>query len=119
MTKGYARIDRVADLIQATLAEILKKNAQDERFALVTITDVKVSPDFAIARIYISVLDDQHAKETVAALNKAAKFLRYNLAHEIDLRVTPALKFFYDDTAARGDRISSLINAALKKAKEE
>lgn len=117
MVKGYARIERVADLIQATLAEILKKNAQDERFALVTITEVKVSPDFAIATIYVSMLDDRAVKETVAALNKAAKFLRYHLAQEIDLRVTPALKFFYDDTALRGDRISSLINAALKKAK--
>lgn len=117
MAKGYARVERVADLIQAALADILQKEAHDDRFGLVSITDVIVAKDFSSARIYVSVLDEAKAKETVVALNQAAKFLRYRLAQEIDLRMTPTLKFFYDDTAVRGDRISSLINSALKKAK--
>ena len=54
------------------------------------------------------------------ALNKASKYLRYALANAIELRVTPELKFVYDDSVVRGNRISSLINDALKdKPKEE
>jgi ribosome-binding factor A len=114
MVKGYSRIQRIADLIHTALAEILQKEAKDLRFGLITITSVSVSHDLSFAKVYVSVLEDAKAVETVAALNKAAKYLRYMLANAIELRVTPNLKFIYDDSIVRGTRISSLINDALK-----
>ena len=65
--------------------------------------------------MFVSVLEDDKATETLAALNNAAKFLRYELANAVLLRVTPELKFIYDDSSVRGSRISSLINDAFKK----
>jgi ribosome-binding factor A len=81
---------------------------------MVTVTDVEVAPDLSHARVFVSVLEDDKVKETVAALNGAAKTLRYALAHAVKLRVTPDLKFIYDDSTVRGNRISSLIHDALK-----
>jgi ribosome-binding factor A len=66
------------------------------------------------------VWDETKAKETVAALNNAAKFLRYALAQtKIEMRVIPQLRFVYDDSTERGSRITSLINNALKNTNSE
>lgn len=115
--KETSRMRRVSDLIRVELAEILQKEASDARFNLITILDVTVSPDFSHARVYVSMLQDEKAKEIIAALNKAASYFRFNLAQRMDLRVMPALKFIYDDTTLRGSHITSLIDKALKEKK--
>jgi ribosome-binding factor A len=63
--------------------------------------------------------DENKIKDTIKALNRAAKSLRYNLAHAVDLRAVPELKFVYDESTARGFRISTLIDSALKKDKKD
>jgi ribosome-binding factor A len=115
MAKRNNRSKRINDLIQTALAEIIQREAKDLRFGMITITDVSVTHDLAHAKIFVSVLDDSKAAEVLAALNNAAKYLRYSLANAVELRVTPELKFIYDDSIVRGHRISSLINNALKK----
>ncbi|EKD72684.1 MAG: ribosome-binding factor A [uncultured bacterium] len=115
MTKGFKRDQRINDVVQQALAEIIQKEAKDLRFGMVTITGVNVSHDLAFAKVFVSVLEEDKADETIAALNNAAKYLRYLLANAVELRITPELKFVYDDSIARGSRISSLINDALKK----
>jgi ribosome-binding factor A len=121
MKRGYDRTQRVADLIQKTLAQMLLQDMSDERFRLVTITGVTVSRDLSYAKVYVSVLmdDAEKIKQTVQALNRAAKSLRYYLAKEVDLRIVPELKFLYDETTAHGFHISGLIDAAVKKEKKE
>lgn len=117
MKKGYERTRRVADLIQKTLAQMLLQDMSDERFRLVTITDVSVTRDLEHAKIFVTVLLDDavKVKETVQALNRAAKSMRYHLAKEIDLRIMPELKFVYDESTAHGFHISNLIDTAMKK----
>jgi len=114
MKKGYSRPQRVADLIQTTLADILQKDAENYQLGMITITSASISKDLSFAKIYVSVLDESKAAETIAALNNVAKNLRYELAHAVKLRITPELKFYYDDSGVRGQRMSSLINDALK-----
>jgi ribosome-binding factor A len=116
MTKRFKRGQRINDLIQTALAEIIQREAKDLRFGMVTLTSVSVSHDLAFAKVYVSVLEEDKATETLIALNKAAKYLRYCLANAVELRVTPELKFIYDDSCVRGNHISSLINKALKKS---
>ncbi|MEO8402311.1 MAG: 30S ribosome-binding factor RbfA [Gammaproteobacteria bacterium] len=115
MAKGFKREQRINDLIQTALAEIILREAKDMRFGMITITGVNVAHDLSHAKVFVSVLDEEKAKETLVALNNAAKYLRYALANAVELRVTPELKFVYDDSCLRGSRISSLINDALKK----
>jgi ribosome-binding factor A len=115
MPKNYTRKQRVSDVIQTALADILQKNAKDLRFGLITITSVDVARDLSIAKVFVSVLEESKSAEIIKALNNAAKYLRYELANAIELRVTPELRFVYDDSSVRGHRITSLINDALKK----
>lgn len=118
--RGFDRTQRVADLLQKELAQILLQEMSDDRFKLVTITSVTVTKDFSYAKIYISTLEDnaERVKQIVHALNGAAKSIRYSLAQRVDLRVIPELKFVYDETMAHGFKISSLIDSAMKNTKK-
>ncbi|VVC76748.1 Ribosome-binding factor A [Aquicella siphonis] len=120
MKRGFDRTQRVADLLQKALAQLLLQDMTDDRFRLVTVTGVSVTRDLSYAKVYVSVLMDENAKikDTVLALNRAAKSLRYHLAREVDLRVVPELKFVYDESTAHGFRISQLIDSAVKKEKK-
>lgn len=115
--KGYSRIQRIEDLIQTALAEILQREADNLQCGIVTVTGVAVAQDLSHAKVFVSVLDDARVKETLAKLNDATKYIRYELAHAVKIRVTPELRFIYDDSTVRGNRISSLINNALKENK--
>jgi ribosome-binding factor A len=109
------RMHRVANLVQTTLADILLKESEDTRFHMVTITSVSLAKDMSSAKVFVSVWDEDKVKEVIAALNNASKYLRYALAQsKIEMRVIPQLKFIYDDSTVRGNRISSLLNTALK-----
>ena len=121
MKRGYDRTQRVADLIQKALAQILLQEVSDDRIRFVTVTSVTVSRDLSYAKVYISVLaeDKVKIKEAVDMLNRIAKSLRYRLAQQVDLRIVPELKFVYDESTAHGFRISSLIDSAMKKSGKE
>lgn len=120
MKRGFARTQRVADLIQKSLAQIVNQDMSDARFHLVTIISVSVSRDLGYAKVYVSVLleEEDKIKEVIDALNRSAKSFRYQLAHAVDLRVVPELKFIYDESTARGFRISTLIDSAIKQTKK-
>jgi ribosome-binding factor A len=119
MKRGFDRTQRVADLIQKTLATLLIQEMIDDRFRLVTITSVTMSRDLSYAKVFVSVLLDdlEQIKQIVIALNRSAKSLRYHLAHEVDLRIVPELKFVYDESTAQGFHLSNLIDSAIKKIK--
>jgi ribosome-binding factor A len=109
-------MEKVAGLVQATLADILLKESEDERFQMVTITSISLARDLSSARVFVSVWDEDKAKDTVKALNGAAKYLRRALAQsKIEIRVIPELKFVYDDSVVRGSRIDALLHTAFKK----
>ena len=115
--RGFDRTQRVADLLQKSLAQIVHEDMTDDRFRLVTITSVAVSRDLSYAKVFVTVLEDdmEKIKQTIIALNRAAKSLRYNLAREVQLRIVPELKFVFDESTAQGFRISMLIDSAVKK----
>lgn len=121
MKRSYERTARVAELIQKNLAQMLLQDMSDERFRFVTITSVVVSRDLSYAKVYVTVLEDDEAviKETINALNRAAKNLRYLLARTTKLRITPELKFVYDESTAQGFKLSNLIDNAVKKSEDE
>lgn len=113
------RAKRVADLIQQDLMQILRKESNDPRFANLTITTVHLARDFSLARIFVIFPEGEQIKETIIALNKAAGFFRRFLASALNLRITPRLEFTYDESVARGQRISAIIDAAIKSDEEK
>lgn len=117
MKRGYDRTQRIADLIHKTLAQMLLQEMSDERFKFVTVTGVTVTKDLAHAKIFVSVFSEDEAeiKKIIQSLNRASKALRFNLAHEVKLRVVPELKFVFDSSTAHGFHISHLIDKADKR----
>lgn len=105
------RIRRVNEAMRAVLSDVIATDIKDPRVGFVTVTGVKTSPDLRHARIYVSVLGDDAAREgSLEGLRSAHGFLQHRLASELTLKHTPALTFEYDDTVDRGMRISQILD---------
>ena len=117
--KGPARSLRVADQVQRELAEIIRTELKDPRVAMITLTGVEVSVDYAHAKVYYTLLGDAEQRtHTDAGLKQAAGFLRSQLARRIKLHSIPQLHFIYDASVERGFELSRLIDEAVASSKE-
>jgi len=115
MPRDFSRIDRVADTLQKELAYLIQQEMQDANLGIVTLTQVRVSKDFSLAKVFVSILfKENEAKKTIQTLNKAAGFLRGLLAKRVRLRRMPALVFVYDETTVKAHRLHKLIDTAHK-----
>jgi ribosome-binding factor A len=109
MGKRYQR--RVSELVHIHLSYLLKRESKDPRLAMVTITDVEVTPDATQAKVYFSVLGGEEARqEAHEGLRSAAGWLRRELGQRLRLRNTPELLFRYDRSVERGERISAILD---------
>jgi len=109
---------RVADQIQRDLAELIRE-LKDPRIGMVTINAVEVTPDYAHAKVFFSVLvgDPQECED---GLNEAAGFLRNNLFKRLQIHTVPTLHFHFDRTTERAADINALIaKANATRAKDE
>ncbi len=87
----------------------------DPRLASVYITDVTVDRELSFAKIFVSSLEGKsQSNEILAGLEHASGYLRSSLAHEINLRTFPALRFYWDETPERAERIEQLLNSITK-----
>ena len=114
MPREIERTRRVSELIHRELAQIITREMHDPRVRLVSITGVRVSKDLKHATVYISELENVpgDGPGAVPVLNRASRFLRYQLGQRLDLRVTPDLRFRIDESIKQGLTISSLIDRA-------
>lgn len=109
---------RVADQIQRDVAVLLRE-LKDPRIGMVTVNAVEVTPDYAHAKVFFSVLTGDVA-ETEAALNEAAGFLRNSLFKKLQIHTVPTLHFQFDRTTERAAELSSLIaRANATRAKDD
>lgn len=105
-----ARLERVAQLIRDEVAGILRRDIHDPLIGFVTITDAEVSPDLRFAKVFFSVLGDpQQVKDSIKGLLRARKHINALLADRLDLRYIPKLRFVYDETAAKAQRMAELL----------
>lgn len=110
MNSNFKRTDRIAELMQRKLAQIIQQEIKDPRLTnLITISAVKVTRDLGHAKVYFTVFNDDPAV-TTAILNTAASYLRSTLAKTVTLRTVPQLHFIYDESIEYGKRLSRLID---------
>jgi len=101
---------RINDRIKQVLSVLLISKIDDPRLAGVSVTDVKVDRELDYANIYVSSLDGaKSSRDVIAGLNHARGYLKHEIAQEVDLRVMPRLRFFWDPTPERADRIDTLL----------
>jgi ribosome-binding factor A len=109
MTSG--RMRRVDEAIRQVIGEVVAGELKDPRVGFVTVTDVRTSADLSHARVYVSVLGDEPAREaTLAGLRSAHGYMQRRVASELRLKRTPTLDFIYDDTTDRAMRLDALLD---------
>lgn len=104
------RTDRVASLIREEIGTLLSRRYQASEFGLVTVTDVQVTPDLRIARVYVSIMGtDERKKATLKQLELDKKSIRSFLGSHIRIKFTPEIQFHLDETMDRVDKINRII----------
>jgi ribosome-binding factor A len=103
------RIDKIEHLIKEEISLIFLHKMQDPALSLLTVTNVKVSPDLKNAKIYLSVFDKEKREMVLEKIKGSTGYIRSELAHRIRIRYVPELRFFIDDTLDYVEKIENLI----------
>ncbi|HET7629100.1 MAG TPA: 30S ribosome-binding factor RbfA [Bacillales bacterium] len=110
------RANRVAEQMKKELGDLLSRRLKDPRIGFVTVTDVEVTGDLQLAKIFLTVLGDENKKEaTLNGLEKAKGFIRSEIGKRIRLRKTPELTFHWDESFEHGARIDELLHDLHKR----
>lgn len=108
--KPSARLDRISSAIMHEVGQVLLRDIDDARLKRAQILRVTVSKDLSFAKVYFTVADDSIEPKVLAKLlNNASGLFRHHLADSLDLRVTPEVKFYYDEAAAKTAHLLDLI----------
>jgi len=112
VAKEYGRSERVSSQMQKELAYVLQRETDDSRLGFVTVNEVVVSKDLAVAKIYITVLngDDQAKADNVKVLNELAPVIRHQVAKRMRLRHISDFRFYYDNSFDTGMRVAELLS---------
>jgi ribosome-binding factor A len=110
MSKKYER--RIGELVRAYLSTLIETRIKDPRVAGVTVTDVEVTPDTRLAKVYYSLIGDADAKhQAELGLESAAGWLRRELGAHLRTRHTPELVFIFDESLERGERMAQILDS--------
>ncbi len=120
MPRDFHRSHRVEEQVQRVLSEVIRVHSRDPRLATAIITDVTVSRDLSVAKVYFTSLETGHDPSDLnAAFSSAAGFLRSQLAQQLTVRNVPELRFIYDDSSERGAALEQLIDDAVAKDRQD
>jgi len=113
------RIQRIADQIRRDLAELIQRELRNPQLGLVTLTDVQLTPDYAHAKVYFSVIGAE--PETVQSLlSDKAGYLHSLLFKRLQIHTVPTLHFVYDPTTEKAAEMDELIRQAMsRQAKDD
>ena len=116
MAKEFGRNARVSSQMQKELSLILQRDIDDPRLGFITINEVDVTKDLAVAKVYVTVLnvDEQGKRANVKLLNELAPVIRHELAKRMRLRHISELRFHYDDSFDTGMRVAELLSGVNK-----
>ncbi|MBI5776246.1 MAG: 30S ribosome-binding factor RbfA [Nitrospirae bacterium] len=117
---AYNRATRVADQIRMEVADIIMRKTKDPRVASVTVTDVEITNDLRLARVFVTtLLDAEQERNAFVGLNKASGFIRSELGRRLNLRYTPEIVFQKDVSGPRGDRLLSILDHLDEERKKD
>ena len=107
------RTEKVADTMQQILADLLERKVKHPALedVMLSITQVDVSPDLTTARVHVSLLgvDEEQAKDVLAALERTEPFFHREMMHQLRMRRVPRMRFFLDHSMEEGARLTTLM----------
>lgn len=111
MPREFSRSDRISSQIQREMAELIRTHAKDPRLGMVTVSEVEVSRDLSVAKVYVTFLGAREpAADCVELLAALTPALRRELGRRLRIRVLPELRFLYDDSIERGMHMDALLD---------
>ena len=108
-SRSFNRSDRLSAELRRLLGTMVHEAVRDEALPSMSVSDVEVTKDFDVATVWVTALLPAQAKDGVKALNEMAKDLRMELSKTMRVRRVPELRFKYDDSVDRGERIDALL----------
>lgn len=110
------RLERVAQLIRDEIAQMLRRDIHDPLIGFVTITGVEISSDLRHGKVFFSVIgDEQQVKDSIKGVMRARKYINARLSETIELRYIPRLRFIYDETALKAQRMDEMLDSEKEK----
>lgn len=117
---SISRATRVADQIRMEVAEILSRKIKDPRVQFVTVTDVRMTADLKIARVYVTALDQEHyEQQTAPGLKSAVGYVRSEVGRRLNLRYTPEIVFYRDTSAEYANRMEKILDSLPQESHDE
>ena len=108
-------MNRINEELRKELSSILAFELKNPNITgMVSVTKVKITPDFKYAKVYVSLLNSKDVEKTMQGLKESAGFIRSRIAKEVNLRITPELVFEIDDSLEQGMRIDSILKDLKK-----
>ncbi|MGA9342564.1 MAG: 30S ribosome-binding factor RbfA [Rhodanobacteraceae bacterium] len=107
--QSFSRSDRVSAQLRRELAVLVHAAVRDHALPSVSVSDVEVTRDLDTATVFVTALIAEEAPQAVRQLNAMAREFRHTLSHSLRLRRVPELRFRYDDSVDRGERIENLL----------
>lgn len=105
------KIDRIASDISRNISDILANEANDELLKTFTITGCSVTNDLSFCKVYFTSFSNLEKKDLEKELNEAAPFIRGKVSERVDIRHTPEIKFYYDESIEYGKKIEDIIKS--------
>lgn len=119
MSKNEARLGRVNEELMKAISHIITYELKNpDVTGMISVTRVKVTPDFKYAKVYVSLLNSKSVEKTMQGLKESAGFMRTQVAKTVNLRITPELVFEYDDYIEHGEKINNILKQISQKDKE-
>jgi ribosome-binding factor A len=107
--KSFHRTDRVSAQLRRELGTLVRDAVAEHGLPSVSVSDVEVTRDMAHAKVFVTALQPERAKEAMKGLKTVAHEIRFRLARAVKMRHVPELHFHYDDSVDRGERIDNLL----------
>jgi ribosome-binding factor A len=114
-SKSFNRTDRISTQLRKELSLLVHAAVRDHALPSVSVSDVETSKELDVATVYVTTLLADQAKAATDALNELAKEFRRELSRSLSIRRVPELRFRYDDSVDKGERIESLLRDEAKK----
>ena len=111
------RIERINSEVHKTLTQILSNELKDPRLkGFITITEVKVSADLSHCKVFVTILtaNDKEKAQSFKILQDCASYIRKSLAQKLNMRLTPEIHFFLDETWEEGIKMDKLLDSIVK-----
>ncbi|MCQ2792801.1 MAG: 30S ribosome-binding factor RbfA [Bacilli bacterium] len=108
------RTQRIQSIIGKNITEIIQFEVKNPRIGFCTVSEVEVSSDFSYAKVYVSFLGAKYPKQNLEELNKTKGYIRSSLAKKIDIRKTPEISFYLDETYEKSEHLDEILKKDAK-----